>query len=188
MKYLKQAWLVIVLSLGFGAALAAVQSSLGPKIAANKLAETMRQVPLLVPGTAADKTTAITVEDTVVYRAQNASGKLAGWVIPARGQGFADTIELLIGLDASGETITGLFVLAQKETPGLGDFITGKWREQFAGKKTLAPLTVVKKMPGTVADSEIAAVTGATISSESVKNIVNAAVEKFRGKLPADAQ
>ena len=51
-SYIAQAWLVIVLSLCFGVALAAVQTTLSPKIDANKLRDTIGQIPNLVPGAA----------------------------------------------------------------------------------------------------------------------------------------
>ena len=49
-----------------------------------------------------------------------------------KGQGYADTIERLLGLSTDFRSITGLFVLDQKETPGLGNkIITDAWRSQF---------------------------------------------------------
>ena len=47
---LREAWLVLVLAAGFGAALAAVQTGLGERIEANKRAQTLGQVPSLIFG------------------------------------------------------------------------------------------------------------------------------------------
>jgi electron transport complex protein RnfG len=52
-----------------------------------------------------------------VYEARYQGG-LKGWVVKTKGQGYADTIELLLGLSPDLRTITGLFILDQKETPG----------------------------------------------------------------------
>lgn len=176
-SYIGQAWLVIVLSLCFGVALAAVQTALNPKIESNKLRDTIGQIPSLVPGAADGK--AETIGGQTVYRAIDAQGQHVGWVIPARGQGFADVIELLVGTDKDVKQITGLYVLKQLETPGLGDFITGDaWRSQFKSKPADVPLVITKTAPKT--DSEVQGITGATISSRSVVGIVNGAVEKFR--------
>ena len=47
---LAQAWLILLLALCFGSALAAVQVRLSGTIAANKLNETLGQVPALIWG------------------------------------------------------------------------------------------------------------------------------------------
>ena len=198
-SFLAQAWLVLVLAVGFGSALAFVQISLSEVIAANKLNETLTQVPELVWGEnaahyAAD--TSISIEiipgtvsvkkgpKTTYYPLYRVSrGKvMSGWVVKARGQGYADNLEVLIGVDPDVETITGLFILEQKETPGLGNKITlPAWREQFAGRKTAEPFVVVKEK--SKASNTIDAVTGATISSRSVAGIVNQTVIDIKGRL-----
>jgi hypothetical protein len=49
---LVQAWLVLVLAVGFGVSLAGVQLALGPVIESNKTNETLEKVPELVLGKA----------------------------------------------------------------------------------------------------------------------------------------
>ena len=189
--YIGQAWLVILLALVYGAALAGVQTTLGRRIALNKKNETYREIPALVGlGELSDaEKEKITIDELTVegpdgkpqrvYRA-SLDGTLQGWVLPAGGLGFADRIELLIGLDAEVSTITGLFVLDQKETPGLGNLIAGEeFRSQFVGKSADRPVTVTKADPAPE-QNEILAVSGATISSESVADIVNEAIDKYK--------
>lgn len=197
-----QAWLVLVLALCFGASLAAVQLTLGPVIEQNKLNETLQKVPELVLGTAGaqkivEQNQNLVVEPEIiavekggrkifysVYKA-TLNGEPTGWVVKTAGQGYADKIEVLIGFDPAIETITGLFVLDQKETPGLGNkIITEKWRKQFAKKDIIQPLVVVKK--GAKASNEVDSVTGATISSESITSIINKAASDLRGPLSAN--
>ncbi|MBP7830015.1 MAG: FMN-binding protein [Kiritimatiellae bacterium] len=179
-SYIGQAWLVIVLALAFGAALAGVQAALSPKIAANKLNDTLSQIPALVPGATTGQPE--TIGGQAVYRAMNDQGEQVGWVISARGLGFADILDLLVGLNQDLTRVTGLYVLEQKETPGLGDRITEPaWRDQFKGKPTAPELSVTKAAPQS--DSEIQGVTGATISSGSVVGLVNGAVARFREAL-----
>jgi Na+-translocating ferredoxin:NAD+ oxidoreductase subunit G len=182
---LVQAWLVILLALIYGGALAGVQVGLGDRIRANKQNETYDQIPSLVAGAVKDQTKEHEVvgangRPTVVYEARDAKGQRVGWVLPGSGQGFADRIELLIGLDADLTTIRGLFVIDQKETPGLGNYITDaqRFRNQFAGKQVAPPLTVVKSNPDP--KHEIQALTGATISSESVSSIVNQTIANLK--------
>jgi len=194
-NYLRQAWLVIVLALCFGAVLAGVQISLQPRIDQNKLNETYEQIPELVrirddahrtcrfPDK--NRTRELLTDDgKIAYKAFSADGEHLGWVIKAAGQGFADRIELLIGLDAEAEIITGLYVLDQKETPALGSRITSpEWCSQFAGLTAAKPVLLTKAGPE-AGRNDIKAITGATVSSRSVCEIVNAAVAEFRQRLP----
>ncbi len=188
-SYIGQAWLVILLASLFGSVLALVHTTLGPKIAENKRNETYSVIPTLVPGSDREMTQELIVEGNNgrairLYKAFSTEGTHIGWVIPARGQGFADVIEVLIGQNADLNRITGMYVLAQKETPGLGDYIRGEdFLELFQDKPTDMPLVVVKADPRQ--ENEILALTGATISSESVTNIVNGALENLKGKLDA---
>jgi electron transport complex protein RnfG len=179
-KYLTQAWLVLALAICFGAALAGVQIVLADRIEANKFEETMGQIPGLVPGaTGGDQ---FEIEGRIVYRAVDSEGSQVGWVVPASGQGFADAIELLVGLDAGAETVTGLYVLDQKETPGLGSKIReADFRDRFKGKQTAARLSVTRSEPA--AEDEVLAITGATVSSESVTEIVNDTLAELKAKL-----
>ena len=204
-NYLVQAWLVIFLAVGFGVSLAGVQLSLGPVIEQNKLNETLAKVPELVLGSELAQTMAAqnqkleiaarqvgvkkvgTEKFYGVYEATY-QGERKGWVIKTKGQGYADNIELLLGLSPDLKTITGLFVLDQKETPGLGNkIITDTWRGQFIHAPADQPLVVVKT--GASKPGEIDAVTGATISSRSVTSLINSTIKDLRQPLadsPAD--
>ena len=198
-SHLVQAWLVLVLAMGFGIALAGIQLVLGPVIEQNKLNETLAKVPELVLGSdlaakmaGENQSLEIVPRQVEVQKATRAKyysvyeasyqGDRKGWVVKAKGQGYADTIELLLGLSPDLSTITGLFVLDQKETPGLGNkIITDSWRGQFIDAPADGSLTVVKT--GSTQPSEIDAVTGATISSKSVTTLVNATIDDLRQPL-----
>ena len=185
--YLSQAWLVIVLSLLFGGALAGVQRGLGPRIAENRRTETLDVIPTIVAGSQQSRTVELTVDaedgkPRRVYEAVAADGVRKGWVVPAAGQGFADEIRLLVGLDPSANRITGIYVLDQKETPGLGALITGTlFENQFDDVPTNRTVEVVTSQP--TAANQIKALTGATISSQSVASIVNSTVKELKEPL-----
>lgn len=182
--YIGQAWLVILLALVYGGALAGVHTTLAPEIAENKRGETYGVIPELVPGADKTKSVELLVEgidgvEVRVYEAISADGTPKGWVLPASGQGFSGDIELLIGVDEELSTITGLYVLDQKETPGLGNHIADdSFRSQFVGKPTDGCLVVVTA--DSKADNAIRALTGATISSVSVSETVNRAIANLK--------
>lgn len=195
---LAQAWLVLVLATVFGTALAGIQVKLSPVIEANKIRETMEKIPDLVldPDQFPDrKTQDLVIQSRVieidkngirkfypVYDVRLKDGSLAGHVAKASGQGYADRIELLLGLDAGGHAITGLFILDQKETPGLGNRILEKpWQDQFVDKPSSTPLVVVKA--GKEKGHEIDGISGATISSRTVTNIINTTIADIRPRL-----
>jgi electron transport complex protein RnfG len=201
-NFISQAWLVLVLAICFGGLLAGMQITLGPTIEANKINETLERVPELVFGAAhaaelsqsGMEITPISVGvdkagKTVRYNVYEtkSDGQLAGWVTKSAGQGYADKIEVLIGFDPGVEKITGIFVLDQKETPGLGNkILEADWRGQFLDKSTAQPLMPVKGQA--TASNEIDAITGATISTKAVTDIVNTAVADLRQPLADKAK
>ena len=199
-NFFVQAWLVLILAMFYGAALAGVHMKFSPKIEENKLNETRQRVPEMVLGTepaeqagAGKKMldavrTMIVVDQeggrTTSYSVFKATqdDAVKGWVAKASGQGYADKVEILIGLSPRIDKITGVFVLDQKETPGLGAKITeDQWRKQFTGKSTGQKVAAVKDK----ADEphEIDAITGATISSDTVCTIINKAVADLKAPL-----
>ena len=185
--YLSQAWLVIVLSFLFGGALAGVQRNLGPRIAENRLKETLDVIPVIVAGADRARTVELTLDASDgkprrVYEAIAEDGERRGWVVPAAGSGFTDEIRLLVGLDPEATMITGIYVLDQKETPGLGALITAaSFGGQFKNIPTNRSLEVVTLEP--TDPNQIKALTGATISSQSVAAIVNSTVKELKEPL-----
>ncbi|HYW81179.1 MAG TPA: FMN-binding protein [Thermoguttaceae bacterium] len=192
-NYIGQAWLVILLATLYGGALAGVQTTLGPIIEENKRNETYDVIPRLVEGADKAKTVEVRVtgldgKPTRVYQANTTDEGHVGWVLPGTGLGFADRIDLLIGLGPQLTTITGIYVLDQKETPGLGNYITeDSFQQQFVGKRTDRRIGVVKTDP--MADAnEIRALSGATISSESVARIVNQTIANLKEAIAAHGE
>ncbi len=98
-----------------------------------------------------------------------------GYVATTTAKGYGGEMTVMTGFDNDGN-IVGVSVLSSSETPGLGkkaeepDF-TG----QYLGKS--GSLSVVKNTAGT--DSDIVAISGATISSKAVTSAVNCASQGF---------
>lgn len=124
-------------------------------------------------------------EDLVIYRELEEDGDLAGFAIQATGVGFQDKITLMFGLDETLTKITGLTIIDQKETPGLGAKITD-WDAflQFWEDKNATGLLTLRKPPVRTTEellaTEINSITAATISSRKVLDIVNLSLEKVR--------
>jgi electron transport complex protein RnfG len=183
-----QAWLVLVLAVAFGSGLAGLQYAVGPRIAENKLNETLSQVPSLVPGAVNGAPDDQVLSGRRVFRALDGEGKLVGWVVPGNGQGFGDKIELIIGLNAAATELTGIFVLDQKETPALGDRITtSEFQSRFVGMSTDRTLDA-QQAPTDPATGVIQALSGATISSDAVCSIINRTLKVVQAPLAAAAQ
>jgi len=88
-----------------------------------------------------------------------------GVSIKTKTQGYSGPIEMIIGLNMKGE-ITGLKILNQIETPGLGSNIMETWfSKQFINLKE-EDLSFTKEDP----KGKVEAVTAATISSRAVLN------------------
>jgi Na+-transporting NADH:ubiquinone oxidoreductase subunit C len=114
------------------------------------------------------------------YYAVEIDGGLSGYVVPASGPGLWGEIEAVIGFDAGLNRLTGVDFTKQNETPGLGARITEQWfRLQFRTKT--GPFTRVPEGTESDSDLEFDAITGATITSTAVEQILNNTIEDAPG-------
>ena len=172
--------ILTVFALISGAILSLVYLFSNPLIEKNMLAEQKRAIFAVVPNAKSYKEK---VKNGMKYfECMDASGNVIGIALPAKGNGYQGEIKLMIGLTPDLKQITGLEVLQQVETPGLGGRIAkSSFLNQFKGVKTEPQVNYVKnKKPEK--PNEIKAITGATISSRSVVAIINKNIKAFRGK------
>ena len=110
----------------------------------------------------------------------DADGALLGFAIAHSKAGFQDQVRVLFGWDPRADRLLGMKVLESRETPGLGDKIEKD--EAFTGQfaTALTPLEGVKAGAGSGAPQEIDMITGATISSWVVIDVINEASEDWR--------
>lgn len=102
-----------------------------------------------------------------------AAGNVVGYCVNAKVNGYGGEISVMVGLDME-NNVKGVEILSHNETAGLGAKATEpEFKNQFGGKKT--PLVVVKN--GAKNDSEIQALTGATITSRAIAEAVDKAVQ-----------
>jgi electron transport complex protein RnfG len=126
------------------------------------------------------------VEETVIDRAcsyfkgYDDAGNLVGYAVLNAEPGFQGNVKLIFGVTPDFKHSTGLIVLDNVETPGLGNRIVEEpWRAQFTGLEL--PGEVVKGARSK--ENQVVAVTGATISSRAVVRIVNNGLAKFQEAL-----
>lgn len=110
--------------------------------------------------------------DVVAMFVAKASGAQMGYVAKVAPNGYGGAIEMLVAFNQEG-SVEGIKILSHSETPGFGaNAEKTAFSDQFKGK--VAPLTVTKVAP---AETEIQAITGATITSTAITEAVNAAAE-----------
>jgi electron transport complex protein RnfG len=167
-----------------GGFLAGVAKLTKERIALNIQAEIEDAIKDVVDG-AEVNTIVFEDEDLVIYRELEEDGDLAGYAIQATGVGFQDKITLMLGLDETLTKITGLTIIDQKETPGLGAKIT-EWDaflQFWEDRDATGPISLRKppvRTPTELLATEINSITAATISSRKVLGIVNLSLEKVR--------
>ena len=121
------------------------------------------------------------VKVSEIYEAKDASGNTVGYTLKVLPSGYGGTIELMVGIDSANGQVSGINVVSNSETAGLGAKATDpEFSDQYKGKP-LEELSVLKN--GTPGDTEIKAISGATITSTAVTNGVDAAIEVYNNSL-----
>ena len=125
--------------------------------------------------------------EPLVYAGYDQKGQLTGLAVEASGQGYADVLRILYGYHPDKQAIIGFYVLESKETPGLGDKIE-KDADFLANFKALdVSLTddfselknaVVPVKQGSKEHPwQVDGITGATISSRAIGNIIGTSTQ-----------
>ncbi len=131
------------------------------------------------------------------YLGFDADGNLVGAVITGIGMGYADNIRVIFAYSFDLNAFTGFKILESKETPGLGDrvevephFLASFDRLDAAltpDGDALANAIVTVKEGERVSPWQIDGITGATITSEAIGNILNDAASSWVPALERDA-
>ena len=133
--------------------------------------------------------TAAPVGDTTgldrVYVGYDDGGAPVGVAMVGAAAGFQDIIRVIFGYDPANGDVIGMRVLESKETPGLGDKIEKDSSFVAEFLQVAAPLVGVKEGRESGADTEVIMITGATISSRAIVDIINARLDGVR--VPVDA-
>lgn len=119
-----------------------------------------------------------------ILAAQDANGKTIGYALSVTTQnGYGADLQIAVGITNDGK-LAGFDVISHNETPGFGANATDpSFKSQFAGKSAEGKISYSKT--GATSDSEIDAISGATITTNAVTDAVNAAIvfyqENFGG-------
>ncbi|MBU0570729.1 MAG: FMN-binding protein [Candidatus Omnitrophica bacterium] len=148
-----------------------------PKIEVNVKNETKSAIENIFPDGADIKPVK---GDENMFSVKGKSGKMLGYAIIAEGNGYQGTIKMVAGVDETFKVMSGMEVLESQETPGLGAEIAGKpFAGQFSGLAITHEIEYVKNQKP-AQPYQIEAITGATISSRAVVNILNESIDKAR--------
>jgi electron transport complex protein RnfG len=190
--FFQQSWLLIAASFFFGILLAVTSAALSPRIEQNKINKRNALAGALLPQARNFVSLEAEIniesvqgqkEEIEVFKAVSDAGEIVGWCFNAAGPGFADRIELVVAVDENFQQLAGFNVLASNETPGFGNQIRFDFfRDQFKGAPA-EDLRLVTSGDSTQIDSEIVAISGATISSEAVVDIIGNAVPQIEKTL-----
>ena len=166
----------------------------GPVIARNEAAALQAAVFEVLPG--AETSVSFVLADDgslrlagegddsqlMVHAGYDAMGELLGIAVPAQGMGYQDVIRILYGYSPADEMIVGMRVLPSKETPGLGDkiekdpaFLANFRALDVAlapSRESLAHPIVAVKSGAKTSPWQVDGITGATISSKAIANIL----------------
>jgi electron transport complex protein RnfG len=191
--FIEQSWLLIAASFFFGLLIAVTSAALSPRIEQNKINKRNRLVGALLPeakdfvpleGGIEIQSIQGKKETVEIFRAVSAAGECVGWSFNTIGPGFADKIELVVAVDKNFGNFAGFDVLASNETPGFGNQIKFDYfRDQFK-RAPAEGLTLAASGDNTKTDDvEIIAISGATISSEAVVDIISNAVTQIKKQI-----
>ncbi|MHC4425405.1 MAG: FMN-binding protein [Planctomycetota bacterium] len=195
--FFQQSWLLIVASFFFGLLIAVANAAWEGRIRQNEEDKFNNLAGEMLPEAASFEIALENAEvesgkgkkkATAVKKALSADGKCVGWAFKCEGSGFADKIKLVLAVDADFEKLRGFGVLASSETPGFGDQIKLPYfRSQFDGKPAVELVLVKTGKPDTT-DSRIVAISGATVSSQAVVDIINTFVSQVKKQVKKHVQ
>ena len=109
------------------------------------------------------------------------------YVIPVTGRGLWGGLWGYIALNEDCQTVFGAYMSHASETAGLGALLVEDWfHARFEGKKLFkgddqVALTVVKAGAVKEADYEVDGITGATLTTNGVANMVKDGLQKYIG-------
>ncbi len=157
------------------AILAGVNGFTAPVIAENNRVSQEKAMKAVLPdATEFVKAEYAELTDSIVSEIYEGTG--AGYVVKVNPNGYGGVISMVVGID-NDYKVTGVEIISQSETAGLGSNCTKKeFTEQFIGKTQ----NIVVSKNG-AEGNQIDAISSATITSKAVTSGVNTAILAVKG-------
>lgn len=119
------------------------------------------------------------IEDKTIYFTREGD-EVSAYAFPVEGIALWGSLEAYVAVTSDLTEILGIEFISHNETPGLGGRISEEWfKEQFRGldleNKEDGKYIIYKPDPS----GNVDAVTGATLTSNSVKDILNTNIHEF---------
>ena len=188
-----------------GLVIVGVYQLTAPRIARNEAEALQRAIFRVLPAATSSRTFAWTGDGfspagdgdsgELVHAGYADDGGLAGLAVEAVGMGYQDRIRVLYGYDPMAQAVVGMQVLESRETPGLGDRISTDpaFQANFEaldvsldaeGDSLAHPVVAVKHGEKTGA-WEVDGITGATISSEAIADLLHRSASTWMPRVQA---
>ncbi len=152
-----------------------------PKILENQKKEAQKKIFKIIPR--AQKIEEEAIKSKTVNLVYDEKGEFLGYCTLGEGFGYQGKIKVLVCVDKDFKKILGIDVIEHSETPGLGAKIAQKdFRDQFKGLRPDIQIKLNKKK-SVLENNEIQAISGATISSESMVKILNQTLKELKEAL-----
>lgn len=161
--------LLIIASISAGV-LGSVNSATAPIIKENAMKAVNKARKQVLPIASDFSGAALVSKDLEFIPGTDETGEIKGYVVSISEPGYAGPIDYVLGFDIDGN-ITGLNIINNTETPGLGSKITnGDWLALWPGRDKDYEF-----------DKTVDAFAGATISPEAVYKGINRALNAYEG-------
>lgn len=123
-------------------------------------------------------------DGTEIYKAVADDGTLVGYAVGVTGAGYGGPIKMLAGLTPDLKRISGLQIVENVETPGLGSRIADvSFRDQFRDLDPAEEITFIKNGVADKAKNQIDALTGSTISTQAVTKALSGSLKDVIGEI-----
>lgn len=115
-------------------------------------------------------------------------------VFDIKGKGLWGTMRALVATTIDMQTLLGISIYEQTETPGLGGRIEEEWfTSQFRHKRVLTPagpvtLELVPEGQAELGSTQVRQITGATITSKAVTDMIKAELAEVAGMVAKEKQ